>query len=135
MRFVYLIILIVASLVLYLSWMPDPHLGRVSFIPHWLAGWGDMDEFQNIRTGVPLLLLGYFAGLLPIIGPSQHIQRWLTAWLLLTALVALAEAGQLLLPDRAFSWADIGWGAMGALFGLSLAAITKDLLAKQSHQK
>lgn len=136
MRFiVYLLILIVVSLVFYLSWMPDPHLGRVSFLPDWLASWGDMDEFVNMRTAVPLVLLGYCVGLLPIVGPSQNIKRWLTTWLLLSGLVAFAEAGQLLLPNRLFSWADIGWGSVGALFGLSLAAITKDLRSKQSSQQ
>ncbi|MBD2755153.1 hypothetical protein [Spirosoma validum] len=130
MRFIYLLILLIVSLVLYLSWMPDPHLGKAGFVPDWLASWGDMEEFRDIRTGVPLILLGYCAGLLPIVGPSQNIARWLATWLLLTALVTLAEVGQLLLPERAFSWADIGWGAMGALLGLTLAAITKDVRFK-----
>lgn len=126
MRIIYVVILLVVALVLYLSWIPDPKLVKVNFIPNWISRWADEEIFEDIRTGVPLLLLGFFVGLLPIVGPSENISRWFITWLLLTALVILAELGQLFLPKRAFSLADIGWGSGGALLGLTLAAIAKD---------
>ena len=126
MRIIYFFIVLVVALVLYLSWIPDPLMGKVNFIPDWISRWADEEIFEDIRTGVPLLILGFCVGLLPIVGPTENISRWAIAGLMLTALVVLAELGQLFLPKRAFSWDDIGWGSGGALLGLSLAAIAKD---------
>ena len=126
MRIIYIIILIVVLLIFYFSWIPDPNLANVKFMPGWLSNWTDKKEFEDIRTGVPLIILGFCTGLLPILRTPENIRRWFISWLVLIGVVFCAEVGQLLLPKRAFSWDDVGWGAAGALLGLSLAAIGKE---------
>ncbi|GAB3893435.1 VanZ family protein [Spirosoma agri] len=120
MRLLYVLIFALVVLVFYLSWIPNPRLNDVWFIPGWLARWTDTPANEDIRTAVPFVFLGLCTGvLLPTPGRSYY--RWFIAWLLLVGVVALAEAGQLLLPRRAFRLADIAWGAVGALVGMLAA--------------
>ena len=130
MRIVYLILLLVLAIVFYLSWIPDPNLKHVSFIPSWLSTWADSDGFGNVRTAIPFIILGLCAGLLPVVGAKELVVRWLIAWAVLIGVAVIAELGQLFLPNRQFGWADISWGAVGALLGLSVAAIVKERFPK-----
>ena len=102
-------------LVLYLSWIPDPAMKKVGWLPEWLSGWAD--ENATLRTGVPFVLLGLLAGGWLIRKRSGCI-AWLVALAALLLLVLVAEAGQLLIPRRVFDWEDIAWGACGAGVGL-----------------
>lgn len=117
MRLIYLLLSLGVALVLYLSWLPDPHLSLVWFVPGWLARWSDMHEHGDLRTAVPFLFLGLCTGYV-VSGHQRLRYRWFMSWLLLVAIVTLAEIGQLLLPDRNFRWADISWGSAGALIGI-----------------
>lgn len=120
MRIVYLLILIGVFLVFYLSWEPHKDLKFVWFIPNWLANWTDSHENEDLRTAVPFVFLGLLTGFLP--GHSRPVYWWALGWVALVGVVIVAEAGQLLIATRYFSWADIGWGALGALAGLMMAA-------------
>ncbi|UFH54592.1 VanZ family protein [Spirosoma sp. KNUC1025] len=128
MRFIYLLLIVGIILVFYLSWVQDSDLIHVWFMPDWLASWTDKKANENIRTGVPFIFLGMFAGLLPT-RTQRLMARWAIVWLILVGVVILAELGQLLLPDRVFSWEDIGWGALGSIIGLAVSAVIKKFRA------
>ncbi len=114
------------ALVLYLSWLPQPKLGLMWFMPDWLAGWTDANQNDTLRTGVPFVGLGVVIGIW-LTKSTYAWFKWVAAWLSLVALVLVAEIGQLYLPNRSFDWLDIAWGATGALAGLSTAAVGKRL--------
>lgn len=117
-----LLLFIGIGLVFYLSWLPHPHLGLLGIFPHWLGDWVDNQQNENIRTAVPLGLLGLLAGYW-LASSSRSWLDWAIAWVALVGVVLLAELGQLRLPDRHFDWGDIGWGAVGAFVGLSLVPL------------
>ena len=121
MRWVYVLLLVGVGLVFYLSWVPDPHLRKIVFIPDWLASWTDNRANEDLRTGVPFVFLGLLTGLLSR-KKLISLSRWIVNWLFLIGVVILAEAGQLFLPHRHFSWEDVMWGAIGALIGLAGAS-------------
>jgi hypothetical protein len=122
MRLLYISLVAGVALVFYLSWIPNPQLGALWFIPDWLARWTDAHANEDLRTGVPFVFLGLCAGFWPSKKP-RSLTGWLAAWELLVGVVIIAEAGQLLLPNRSFSWSDVGWGAAGAFVGLTVAVI------------
>lgn len=125
-RILYGLILLGVALVFYLSWVPNPDLHFVRFVPGWVARWADQEVNEDLRTGVPFVFLGLLAGLLFAQRPDDFF-RWFISWLILTGVVVIAEVGQLWLPKRTFSWIDIGWGAAGALVGLIVAALLQKI--------
>ncbi|WP_223860578.1 VanZ family protein [Spirosoma validum] len=70
---------------------------------------------------MPLIFLGIVTGSWLVLTQRKWL-AWIMAWVSLTAVVFIAELGQLVLPERNFDWADVGWGAVGAFSGLALAA-------------
>ena len=125
-------LLIGAVIVFYLSWLPNPDLSIYGILPGWLARWTDAQENQNIRTAVPFLLLGLLSGVWLLIS-KQRWKSWLSIWLLLVAMVSVAEVGQLLIPLRHFDWGDIMWGGTGAGTGMSLPGIIRLALFLRRH--
>jgi len=119
---VYVVIAICAIgilLIFGLSWVPNPNLKELTLIPSWITDWTDDYSNSRIRTAIPFILLSL------VIGAwfcskrlSSHSYLW--AWLLLTAIVILAEFGQYFIPLRDVDLKDIFWGSFGALFGLGL---------------
>ena len=124
-RFVYyFLVLAGAGLVLYLSWRAHPRMEDVSFIPNWVSAWADERRNDTLRTAVPFVALGW------LVGGWLWVQRrprhqWLWAWVVLVALVVVAEVGQLFQAERSFDLADIAWGAAGALLGLGMVAAVR----------
>lgn len=119
MRRLLLLILFLIGLLLifYLSWIPHPHIGRTGIVPAWLAEWADADENDTIRTGVPFIFLGLFAGIWIIINKKSNLW-WLTSWMGLFITVLMAEVGQIFIENRVFDLMDVIWGAFGAFLGL-----------------
>ncbi len=105
------------AVVFYFSWIPEPRLGLSNYVPAWLSAWTDKDTNMNLRTAIPFVFLGLLVAVW-LLRTHQPWYQWVTGWLLLVAVVVIAEAGQLLLPLRHFDWGDIGWGAAGAAAGL-----------------
>ncbi len=117
----YLLLLVGAGLVLYLSWMPVPKMAQVWFIPGKVASWADENRNDTIRTAVPLVGLGW------LIGGWLALQnrpwwQWPLAGAALAGLVVLAEVGQLFEASRSFDFGDIGWGIAGGVVGLGMVA-------------
>lgn len=135
MRLTYLMLAVGVALILYLSWQPHYDFKHIWFIPKWVSDWTDVHANGNIRTAVPFVFMGLFAGFLPTSSP-RSLYQWLSLWLILIGIAALAETGQLLIPSRYFSFEDIGWGSVGALVGLVSAFTLVTTLTKiRSHSK
>lgn len=134
MRWLYGCITLGVGLILYLSWEPNPALRSVWFIPNWVAKWTDTQAHESSRTGVPFVLLGLFMGISPLLS-NKSFMHWLIALLILLVVLVAAEVGQLFIPTRHFEWYDIGWGALGSLLGLLMAALARFILIKLNWQK
>ncbi|RAJ94148.1 VanZ like protein [Larkinella arboricola] len=120
MRLIYFFTFLGIALIFYLSWVPDPHMSFVWFLPEWVAHWADVKKNADLRTAVPFVFLGFMVG--TWLSRSGHPWSWwVLAVLGLTLVAVVAEAGQLVLPQRHFSWADILWGAAGSGLGLLMA--------------
>ena len=132
MRLIYLILIVGIGAVFYLSWVPDPNIERVWFVPEWLGRWADQGANDDLRTAIPFVFLGLFAGVI-LSRKRVPVRLWFLAWLLLSAVAVLAEAGQLVLPKRSFDWGDVGWGALGAFVGLLPVAIVIELRNRLQH--
>lgn len=112
-----ILIVVVALLVLYLSWTSSPKIGNINIVPGFISTWVDTYMFQTIRTAVPLFFLGLFLGLFLIV-KNLTLKYWVISWILLLLLVVLAEVGQFFRPHRVFDKGDIKWGWFGATMGL-----------------
>jgi hypothetical protein len=113
----YIFLTIGVSIVFYLSWLPSPDLSQIWFMPAWLGQW--TNKHDTMRTGVPFVFLGIMTGAILVKKKRTRIS-WFYGWLLLIAVVSVAEIGQLFLPRRVFDLKDIAWGGVGSFLGLTL---------------
>ena len=120
MRVVFLLVALGIALVFYLSWVPNPDMALVWFVPGWIAHWTDARSNGDIRTAVPFVFLGLITGVW-LFRSQKPAVWWFVTLLGLTGIAVIAEVGQLALPHRHFSWADIRWGGIGSLLGLLVA--------------
>ncbi|WP_245326128.1 hypothetical protein [Hymenobacter wooponensis] len=91
-------------------------------MPSWLGQWADADSNDRIRTGIPFVFLGLVVG--AWLSAEGYLWYWWgMALLALSAVVVIAELGQLFLPQRFFDWGDILWGIVGGASGLAAAAV------------
>ena len=127
--------IVLAVLVLLLSWTPDSRMELIRWIPGWLSAWADSGgQVQTMRTGLPLALAGF---LFALSWGVSGIRLWLL-WGVVSALVlvVVAEGGQHFLPSRTADWRDVWWGAAGALAGVVIAAVVSGIgrgLAKMAR--
>jgi hypothetical protein len=137
-RLLWLFLLSSASLVLFLSWLPNPIISTYGFFPKAVGQWVDADANINIRTAVPFLAMGLMAGCWLVL-TRQPWQRWIGFGLGFAGIVFVAEVGQLPLPHRHFDWEDIAWGTTGAFGGMLLGGMITytitQLLRLQQHQQ
>jgi hypothetical protein len=120
MRVVFLLVALGIALVFYLSWVPNPDMALVWFVPDWIANWTDARSNGDLRTAVPFVFLGLISGVW-LFRSKKSAVWWLATLVALTGIAAVAEMGQIAMPHRHFSWADIGWGGMGSFLGLLVA--------------
>ncbi|KAA9356185.1 hypothetical protein [Larkinella humicola] len=120
MRLVFLLVALGIALVFYLSWVPNPDMALVWFVPDWIANWTDARANGDLRTAVPFVFLGLITGVW-LFRLRKSSVWWLATLVGLTGIAAIAEAGQIAMPHRHFSWADIGWGGVGSFLGLLVA--------------
>ncbi|GAB4035405.1 VanZ family protein [Spirosoma gilvum] len=131
MRILYLLLFLGVAFILYLSWQPSYDFKNLWFMPEWLTRWTDKHENGNLRTAVPFFFMGFAGGVIPSSHP-RPFYRWAIIWLILVVIVALAEAGQLLIPSRFPSWEDIGWGSLGAFAGMVAGILVYFILRKSN---
>ena len=125
MRWYHLLIsllLLSICIIFYLSWIPEPQLGKVWFIPSFIARWADEKNNDSIRTAVPFVFLGILTGIY-LAYRKGHWYGWLVSAVVLITIACIAEAGQFFLPHRSFDVADILWGSAGGIAGELLIAV------------
>lgn len=123
MRFISFLTVLGIALVFYLSWVPNPHMSLVWFLPKWVAHWADIKQNEDLRTAVPFVFLGFLVGTW-LARFQRPLAWWMWSGVGLTFVAFIAEAGQLILPQRHFSLADILWGGAGSVGGLMVALVT-----------
>jgi hypothetical protein len=123
-------LLIGIGAVFYFSWLPQPDFRTISFIPGWLARWSNTHD--TLRTAIPFLFLGIYAGLWLTYSKKSPIW-WLFTWLAFVLIAIIAEVGQVFLPLRVFDLRDILWGCAGTLSGLFGAALFSTFLKATSR--
>ena len=114
--------------IFYFSWVPDPAMQDQKWLPQWLRTWAD--RYDQLRTGVPLVPLGFIGGIY-LAWRRSPLPHWPMLWLGLSGLVLLAELGQVLLPRRRFDLMDVFWGSAGAAVGVASAGGLFYLILKQ----
>ena len=117
-------------MVLVLSWASDSRIALVKWVPGWLAGWADSGRVMaTMRTGIPLAVAGFLFSLAWRVSGWKH---WIVGGIgLALGLVLAAEAGQWFLPARTAHWADVLWGAVGAVGGALVAGVAYRRAAKR----
>lgn len=110
---------LMAGMVLYFSWTPDPAMSRVDWLPTGVGAWAD--RHVRMRTGVALVPLGVLLGLWLAFSHGK-LKHWIISGSYLLLLVSVAELGQLMTPRRVFDWMDIIWGGIGIVCGMGLIA-------------
>jgi len=115
--------------IFYFSWIESPSLAYNKYVPMFVSSWADQEANYNIRTAVPLIIVGFCCGVILVLKKiKRHL--WFYTWVILVFLVFMAELGQLLLPLRSFDIGDVIWGGIGAGLGLIILIIGKFLSKK-----
>jgi len=112
---------IIGLLVIYLSWIPNPAMATIHWMPRWLGEWAD--AYPRFRTAVPFFGLGGLVGVFFISTERMSFRNGVITWSALTGLVVACELGQLMIPRRVFDLNDILWGSVGGAAGLGIVAI------------
>jgi hypothetical protein len=120
LKMIYIILISGVIVTFYLSWISQPDLSRLRYIPAWLGRWTNAHD--TFRTAVPLVFLGLFSGILLRL-KKRPLRWWIYSWLCLVIIVSVAEFGQLFLSRRVADWRDIVWGSAGAFTGLAIVYI------------
>ncbi|MFD2256101.1 hypothetical protein ACFSSA_05375 [Luteolibacter algae] len=110
-----LAVVVLLGAVFYFSWIPNPRLGELGWMPE---GLGDVvDRFSRLRTGVPFVGLGLVTGFF-LRRKRRPLGDWGLVFLFLVCVVFTAELGQINLPRRVLDWQDILWGIVGSAVGM-----------------
>ncbi len=114
--------------IFYLSWIPDPRMTALAWMPASVGRWAD--GYGQLRTAIPFAILGGILGLVLAFRRSPFLS-WVVVLIALTGVVALAELGQFFRPNRVADLWDVFWGIAGAAVGLALVAIPAWLLVRK----
>jgi glycopeptide antibiotics resistance protein len=109
--------------VFYLSWLPNGHLGKETYLPLWLINWSN--TYFNLRTAIPFTALVFLLEARhSITDKSFRGKRTLPFWvintIIATVIVCLAEGGQFFISNRHPDIKDIAFGILGSLLGCVL---------------
>ncbi len=121
--------LILLAAICYFSWVPNPRMQAIWWIPRWLAKWADVHG--EVRTAIPFIALG------AVLGAGCRRLTSSAAWLAaIWGGLCLAATGielvQLNMPTRTFDPADIAYAAAGSALGIALAAIVFPITSRSA---
>lgn len=121
--------LICTAAIFYYSWLPSSNLRTETYLPQFIIEW--TNEYLNLRTAVPFLLLGFFceAGWesVAVYKGRNFLFAGRNTIVICTVIVCLAEAGQFFISDRHPDFMDIIFGIAGGIFGGTVAVSFKKL--------
>ncbi len=116
---------------LYFSWIPDPHLTHLGWLPGLIGNWAD--EYYNLRTAVPFFAIMFWVYAYLRLTPT-HARRQKILPPLAFLLPVFAEYGQMFLPERSADWRDVLWGWLGLAAGYASARVCRALLRRLRHR-
>lgn len=127
---------VLLGVLFYLSWIPNPEIRNVGWIPGWVSEWADRRVIM--RTGVGMFPLGFLAGVW--IGVNRYdVYVFMMTGVALVGVVLLMELGQIFLPQRVFDLRDVFLGGMGGaggmIFGLAVNRACGGLLRKRPRRR
>jgi capsular exopolysaccharide synthesis family protein len=114
------VLLFVITVIFYLSWLPDPSLKEVTYLPKWILKWSN--ENYNLRTTIPFLAVGYLLEVLTTQinfkeGSVHRNFNLLQNLGIATLIVGIAEGGQFLIQKRSPDLMDVFYGIIGSILG------------------
>lgn len=123
-KFFWIVFLLGVVAVFYLSWVAQPKLSSLWFMPSWLGRWTDAGGNENLRTAVPFLFLGGFSGLWLSL-TNKPFRHWVIGFAFLILVATIAELGQLFLSQRTCDVGDILWASAGSFTGMLSMSLSK----------
>lgn len=119
------LLLLCTAGIFYYSWLPSSNLNTETYLPQFIIEW--TNEYRNLRTAVPFLLLGYLCELWQRLEKNNKEMKCFFVQqqtvLICTVIVCLAEAGQFFISDRHPDFMDIFFGVAGGICG-GMAALS-----------
>jgi glycopeptide antibiotics resistance protein len=126
---VQLLILVVAFVIFYFSWLSDPRFSNETYIPNWLLNWSNY--YYNLRTAIPFVVLGFLLEFYTKYsswgGTNSKIYKLIRNISIITVVVCVAEIGQLFIQNRSPDLLDIFFGIVGSLLGALFYNLLKRL--------
>ncbi|WET04105.1 VanZ family protein [Flavobacterium sp. YJ01] len=121
--------LICTAAIFYYSWLPSSNLRTETYLPQFIIEW--TNEYLNLRTAVPFLLLGFFCETgwesVAVYKERNFLFAGRNTIIICTVIVCLAEAGQFFISDRHPDFMDIIFGIAGGIFGGTVAVSFRKL--------
>ncbi|NJB35383.1 VanZ family protein [Croceivirga sp. JEA036] len=123
-----LFLVVSVGFVCFLSWKKDPDLGTLSWMPSFIAEWGDLSENDTLRTGVPFIGMAVVIGIYLLRYDNFTVFNVVLAWLAMVLLIIFVELVQYFIPTRYSDFRDVLWAGAGAAFGFLIITIFKNII-------
>ncbi len=124
-----LLVFLVAE-IFYLSWLPDGHLGKETYLPVWLLNWSN--TYFNLRTAIPFAILSFLLGAWYSISTPIPLKIKSPFWVLnigtASFIVCLAEGGQFFISHRHPDPRDVAYGILGSILGCVLYYLVNNFI-------
>ncbi|OXA74389.1 hypothetical protein B0A67_01010 [Flavobacterium aquidurense] len=112
-------LLVCTGSIFYYSWIHNPGLETETYLPLWIRKWSN--EYYNLRTAVPFVVLGYllevWQRLSNAAGAANQSPFRLKNFIIIAVVVCLAEGGQFFIATRQPDFMDVFFGISGGIFG------------------
>jgi hypothetical protein len=116
---VIIILLVCTDSIFYYSWIHNPGLETETYLPLWIRKWSN--EYYNLRTAVPFVVLGYllevWQGLSNAAATTNKSSFLLKTVIITAVVVCLAEGGQFFIATRQPDFRDVFFGISGGILG------------------
>jgi hypothetical protein len=114
-----IILLVCTDSIFYYSWIYNPGLETETYLPLWIRKWSN--EYYNLRTAVPFVVLGYllevWQGLSNAAATTNKSSFLLKTVIITAVVVCLAEGGQFFIATRQPDFMDVFFGISGGVLG------------------
>lgn len=119
-KIVIVLLLTAIAAVFYFSWLSDPSFSNESYLPRWILNWSN--KYYNLRTAVPFVAVGFLLQVITDYKSSNSIKynknlKFIQNIGVVTLIVSIAEAGQLMIQRRNPDLMDVFYGVLGGIVG------------------
>lgn len=133
LQFIVVLLLVVLVFeIFYLSWLPNGHLGKETYLPSWLLEWSNVH--YNLRTALPFFVLSFLLEAWHAMNASagKKIKKPFCVFNIgiATVFVCFVEIGQFFVLNRHPDSIDVLYGILGSIAGCMLYYCSKRLNRK-----